>query len=350
MVVAQTISFETNHKSGEGKQRYYENIPKHIHLQRIRMSYSELNDSQSPALLVLRKMGWQHITKDEALQQRHGIRSNVILEDILEQQLKALNSFTYRGNNYKFSEGNIHAAIHAIKNIPDEGLVRTSEKVYDLITLGKSFEETIQGDRKSFTIKYIDWENPKNNVYHIADEFAVEGLNETRRPDLVLFINGIPFAVIENKRRDRNGSIDEAISQHQRNQSKENGIPKLYHYAHLLLAVHPNEVKYTAIDTKPKFWSVWEEQTDVEDKVQNIIKKPVPGTKEGVEDRLPTFQDKMLYCLCRKERLIELVYKFIVYDDRKKKICRYQQYFTVMNALQRIKEFTKDGQRRGGQW
>lgn len=312
------------------------------------MSYSELNDSQSPALLLLRKLGWQHITKDEALQQRHGIRSNVILEDILEQQLKALNSFTYRGNNYKFSEGNIHAAIHAIKNMPDEGLVRTSEKVYDLITLGKSFEETIQGDRKSFTIKYIDWENPKNNVYHIVDEFVVEGLNETRRPDLVLFINGIPFAVIENKRRDRNGSIDEAISQHQRNQSKESGIPKLYHYAHLLLAVHPNEVKYASIDIKPKFWSVWEEQTDVEDKVQNIIKRPVPATKEGAEDRLPTFQDKMLYSLCRKDRLLELVYKFTVYDDRKKKICRYQQYFTVMNALQRIKEFTKEGQRKGG--
>lgn len=312
------------------------------------MSYAEINDSQLPALLLLRKLGWQHITKEEALQQRGGIRSNVLLEDILKQQLKALNSFTWKNNTYKFSEGNIHAAIHAIKNVPDEGLVRTSEKVYDLLTLGKSFEETIQGDRKSFTIKFIDWENPKNNVYHVADEFAVEGINETCRPDLVLFINGIPFAVMENKRRDKNYSIEEAISQQIRNQGKESGIPKLFHYAQLLLAVHPNEVKYATINTKPKFWSAWEEQTTVEDKVQSIINKPAPGTKEGAENRLPTIQDKLLYCLCRKDRLVELVYKFIIYDANEKKIARYQQYFAVMNALQRVKEFTKEGQRKGG--
>jgi len=312
------------------------------------MSYTEINDSQHPALLLLQKMGWQHIHKEGTLHQRGGIRSNVLLEGILEDQLKALNSFTWKNNTYKFSEGNIHAAIHALKNIPDEGLVRTSEKVYDLLTLGKSFEETIQGDRKSFTIKYIDWENPKNNVYHVADEFIVEGINDTRRPDLVLFINGIPFAVIENKRRDKNQSIDEAISQHQRNQGKEKGIPKLFHYAQLLLAVHPNEVKYATINTPPKFWSVWEEQYEVENKVQSIIKKPISGTKEGAEDRLPTIQDKLLYCLCRKERLIELVYKFIIYDANVKKICRYQQYFAVMNALQRVKEFTSEGQRKGG--
>jgi type I restriction enzyme R subunit len=318
------------------------------HTTYIYMSYAELNDSQSPALLLLRKLGWQYIAKEETLKQRGGIRSNVILEDILEQQLKALNSFTYKNNSYKFSEGNIHAAIYAIKNVSDEGLVRTSEKVYDLLTLGKSYEETIQGDRKSFTIKYIDWENPRNNVYHIADELAVEGLNETCRPDLILFINGIPFAVIENKRRDKNASIEEAISQHIRNQGKENGIPKLFHYAQLLLAVQPNEVKYATINTKAKFWSIWEEQTDVEGKVQSIINKPVPGTKEGLEDRLPTIQDKILYCLCRKDRLVELVYKFIIYDGNVKKICRYQQYFTVMNALERIKEFSKEGQRKGG--
>lgn len=313
------------------------------------MSYIETHDSQFPALLLLRKMGWQFISRDETIRQRDGIKSHVLLEEILTEQLKTVNSFIYKNNNYKFSEGNIHAAVHALKNVADEGLVRTSEKVYDLLTLGKSFEETIQGDRKSFTIKYIDWETPENNVYHIADEFIIEGINETRRPDLVLFINGIPFAVIENKRRDKNASIDEAISQHIRNQGKETGVPKLFYYAQLLLAVHPNEVKYATIDTKPRFWSVWEEQyEEVEKPVQQIINKPIPGTKEGAERRLPTIQDKLLYCLCRRERMIELAYKFILYDASEKKICRYQQYFAVKNALERVKEFTNEGQRKGG--
>lgn len=311
-------------------------------------SYTEIYDSQHPATELLQKMGWQLLTKDETMEQRGGILSNVILEHILEAQLKAINSFEYKGCRYSFSEGNIHAAVYALKNMADEGLVRTSEKVYDLLTLGRSFEETIQGDRKSFTIKFIDWEKPENNSCHVAEEFVVEGIHETRRPDLVLFVNGIPFAVIENKRRDKNLSVEEAISQHIRNQGKEEGIPRLFWYTQLLLAVQPNEVKYATTGTAAKFWAVWEEQYDVEQEVQALMKRAAPGLATETEQRLPTVQDKLFYCLCRPERLMELSYKFVLYDANVKKICRYQQYFAVKNALQRVKEFTNEGQRRGG--
>ncbi|GIK70131.1 MAG: DEAD/DEAH box helicase [Bacteroidota bacterium] len=272
--------------------------------------------------------------------------SNVILEGVLEKQLKEINEFEYKGNKYKFSDGNIHSAIHALKNVPDEGLLRTSERAYDLFTLGKSFEETIQGDKKSFTIRYIDWENLQNNVYHVTDEFVVDGIKETRRPDLVLFVNGIPFGVIENKRRDKNLSLEESISQHIRNQGKEFGIPRLYQYSQLLLAVQPNEVKYGVIDANPKFWSYWKEEGDVEQPVSKILQSTANGTTP--EKRLPTEQDRILYCLCRPERLMEITYKFSLYDATIKKAARYQQYFTVKNTLTRIKELNPQGQRKGG--
>lgn len=310
------------------------------------MNYQELNDSQLPALRLLQKLDWKYIEPEKTIQQRGGILSNVLLEGILEAQLKKINSFEYKGNVYPFSEGNIHAAIHSLKNVPDEGLVRTSERVYDLINLGKSFEETIQNDRKSFTIRYMDWINLENNVYHITDEFEVEGIRETRRPDLVLFINGIPIAVIENKRRDKSDSLEESISQHIRNQKKEDGIPRLYHYAQLLLAIHPNEVKYATTDTPAKFWSYWREEENVEEAVTQLI----VNAKNGIEaeQRLPTEQDRMLYNLCRVERLVELVYKFILYDGGVKKIARYQQYFAVKHSLARVKEVNHEGQRAGG--
>jgi type I restriction enzyme R subunit len=310
------------------------------------MSYSENIDSQLPALRFLQKLDWRYIAPENSIQERGGIKSNVILEGILESQLKKINSFEYKGATYPFSEGNIHAAIHSLKNVPDEGLVRTSERVYDLINLGKSFEETIQGDRKSFTINYIDWVNLDNNVYHITDEYEVEGLRETRRPDLVLFINGIPIVVIENKRRDKNASIEESISQTIRNQKKDEGIPRLFHYAQLLLAVQPNEVKYATTDTAAKFWSYWREEQDIEDTVTQIIQSPNNGVES--EDRLPTEQDRMLYSLCRIERLMDLIYKFVLYDGGVKKVARYQQYFAVKHSLTRVKEIDREGQRAGG--
>lgn len=308
------------------------------------VKYNEYHDSQLPALSLLQKLGWKYISPEETIEQRDGFYTSVLLENILSEQLQKINSFEYKGDSYKFSMGSIQGAINALKNVPDEGLVRTNEKIYDLLTLGKSFTETIQGDSKGFTLKYIDWENIENNVYHVTEEFEIEGLKIKRRPDLVLFVNGIPFVVVENKRRDKNESLDEAISQNLRNQKKEMGIPRLFHFAQLLIAVHPNEVKYGTTATPSKFWSVWKE--DNEKQVQKIIKKQTNGVAS--ENRLTTEQDRSLLALCAQNRLMDMVYKYIVFDGPIKKICRYQQYFAVQETIERVKERDKDNNRRGG--
>jgi len=155
------------------------------------IKYSEYTDSQLPALEFLQALGWKYISPEETVSARGDILSNVILEDILMERLQKINSFEYKGENYKFSRNSITAAINALRNISDEGLVVTNEKVYDLITLGKSFTESIDGDMKAFSLRYIDWQNPKNNVYHITQEFVVDGglgktltINPLRRSNL----------------------------------------------------------------------------------------------------------------------------------------------------------------------
>ncbi len=308
------------------------------------INYTEYNDSQKPALQLLQKMSWQYLPTEEVFQARGQLYSNVLLDTILEEQLMKLNSFEYKGESYKFSSNSIQNAINFLKNVPNEGLVQTNERVYDLITLGKSFNETIQGDRKAYTIKYIDWENLENNVYHFTEEFEVEAKKGKRRPDIVLFVNGIPFVVIENKRRDKNESIEEAMSQHIRNQKEKLGIPKLFHYAQLLLAVQPNEVKYAVTGTPIKFWSIWKE--DVEKNIQRLLKRKIHKTTS--EERLVTEQDKGLYSLCNIERLMDICYKYIVYDGANKKICRYQQYFAVRKTIERVKKTNQEGLRQGG--
>lgn len=308
------------------------------------VNYTEYNDSQKPALALLQKMGWQYLSPEEVFAARGEMFTNVLLDAILAKQLSKINAFDYKGASYKFSTGSIQGAINALKNVPNEGLVQTNERVYDLITLGKSFNETVQGDRKAYTVNYIDWQHPENNVFHVTEEFEVEGGKGKRRPDIVLFVNGIPFVVIENKRRDKNDSIDEAISQNIRNQREKDGIPRLFYYAQLVLAVHPNEVKYGATGTPAKFWSVWKE--DVEKEITKLLKKKTNGTLP--EERLVTEQDKGLYALCSTKRLLDIVYKYIVFDGPDKKVCRYQQYFAVQETIQRVKTRNKEGNRQGG--
>src|SRR5690606_23451484 len=307
------------------------------------VNYNEFQDSQLPAIKLLKKLNWQYITPEEVFKARGELLSNVILNDILAEQLHKINHFEYKREKYKFSTGSVQGAINALKSVPNEGVIRTNEHVYDLLTLGKSFNETVKGDRKAYTMKFIDWQNPENNTYHVTEEFVVEGLKGKRRPDIVLFVNGIPFVVIENKRRDKNLSLDEAISQSVGNQ-KEEAIPKLFHYVQILMAVQPNAAKYAVTGTDAKFWAVWKE--DVENEVQKLLKRTVNNTQS--EDRLVTEQDKALFALCQPERLLDMVYKYIVFDGPDKKICRYQQYFAVQETINRIKQRNKEGNRKGG--
>ena len=184
--------------------------------------------SHLPALQLLQQVGYRYLTPKEALQLREGKRSRVVLEPILLEQLRKLNQINFKGERHDFTEANLKNAVNALTSIPFDGLVKTNEQAFDLLTLGKAQEQTIDGNKRSYTLQYIDWEHPENNVYHVADEFEVErtASHELRRPDIVLFVNGIPLAVIECKRPDERDAVEVGISQHLRNQ-RDDGDPRL---------------------------------------------------------------------------------------------------------------------------
>lgn len=182
-------------------------------------SFREANISQIPAVRLLQQLGYAYLSPEEVAVQRRGRFRRVILEDILKEQLKRLNRIEFKGYDVSFSDENIEKATEALREIPFDGLVRTSEKVYDLLTLGKSLDQTVAEETKGFTLRYIDWKNPRNNVFHVTAEFEVErtGIYDTRRPDIVCFVNGIPFVAIECKRPEEKHSLEQAINQHIRN-------------------------------------------------------------------------------------------------------------------------------------
>lgn len=338
-------------------------------------SFLENDASKIPALHLLVQMGYVPLTPTQALAERGGRPGAVLLEGILQTQLARLNSISYRGRDYAFSDTNLNAAVLALRDLPvQDGYTSANKAFYDLVTLGKSFEQVIEGSRKSYSLRYVDWEQPENNVYHVVPEFNVYRSERTDsfRPDLVLFVNGIPMGVIECKSPRQKRPMQEAIRQHLRNQAPD-GIRSLYQYSNLLLALGVNEARYATTDTGEAFWATWREQTPTEvrqadeARLYQLVNSAVapehrPTLMAAMNDaswqvyealrREPvslTEQDRLLYSLCRPERLLDLMLNYIVFDDNVKKIARYQQYFTIGQTLRRVAQIDPaTGQRAGG--
>lgn len=301
-------------------------------------AYLEINASQRPALALFEAMGYTYISPADCDKQR-GSRYHVLLRDILRGQLRRLNRYVYAGAENEFSAANIERAMEDLDEPLTDGLVRTSEKIYDALLLGKSYPETVgEGKMLSFNLRYIDWETPQNNMFHVTEEFAVDSRDRQHnaRPDIVLFINGIPFAVIECKAP--HIPVDEAVGQMIRNQQAAY-IPQLFKFAQLVVATNKNAVKYATAGTPKKFWSVWKEQDA--DWLQARLSALVP-------DRMPTEQDRNTVSLFSRERVFELIRYFILFDANVKKVCRYQQFFAVREIMKTIAESDEHGNRQSG--
>jgi type I restriction enzyme R subunit len=332
-------------------------------------SFQEALISQIPALRTLQQLGFSYLSSEECALERNGKFGRVLLENVLAAQLRRLNKINFKGREVPFSKENIVKAIEALREVSFEGLVRTSEKVYDLLTLGTSLDQTVEGDTKGFTLRYIDWKNPRNNTFHVAAEYEVErtGSHERRTPDIACFVNGIPFVVIECKRPEQKGSLEQAVHQNLRNW-QWNEIPQLFIYSQIVMALSKNEGSYATTGTPEKFWAKWRETYDVSAQVRALVNTPVAPeahaklfkgvfahAKQGFEEQMmqerePTAQDYLLWSLCHPERLIELVRQFVLYDEggAVKKIARYQQYFAICSTLERVRQRDARGRRKGG--
>ncbi len=338
-------------------------------------SFKEDHISQIPALQMLVNMGYSYLSPAEADRLRGGKTTNVLLEDVLRKQLKEINSIRVSATKTGiFSDGNIEQGIMALKNLPmNDGYIATCEKAYNLLTLGHALEQSVDGDKKSFTLQYIDWKNIQNNVFHVTEEFNVmrSTSKDHYRPDLVLFVNGIPLCIIECKRPDMKEPLKQAVSQHLRNQ-QEDGIRSLYVYSQFILSIATQEAAYATNGTPEKFWATWQEKFSNDEEERNYKSElfalknqalPAIAKEQLFSDRfkyvrkyfdaldekniLPTIQDEYLFGLCRPERLMDIIFNFVLFDNGEKKVARYQQFFAIKKSMRRIKH-VENGKRNGG--
>ncbi len=293
---------------------------------------------QHNTIKLLKSMGWTYISREDNITLRDNRLHEVILRDILLSQLQKINSFEYKGVEYKFSPKNISRAVEEL-NVPlNEGLNVANQKISDKLMLGTSYDEELaDGEKKSFSLRYIDFDNLENNVFHFTEEYTVSRqttteTEKTRRPDIVLFINGIPIAVIELKKSSINA--EQGISQMIRNQGI-NEIPHLFKYIQLTLAGNNFNPQYATTGTPAKFYAVWEE--DNIEQLTNLV-----------SNRVISKLDHTIFSLFNKFRVLELLHSFILFDKRIKKVARYQQYFAIKEIFNKIQALAPDGSRAGG--
>ena len=293
---------------------------------------------QNNVIDLLKSMGYIFISQKDNVNFRNQKSSDVLLKDVLVNQLQTINAFEYKGINYKFSSKNIANAVDSLDESLNDGLMSANAKITDQLVLGNSYqEELIDGVKKSFSLRYIDFKNLENNIFHFTEEFSVtrQTLNEkdkTRRPDIVLFINGIPFGVIELK--SAKTETEQGISQMIRNQSKGE-IPHLFKFTQILLAGNNHSPQYATTGTPEKFWATWEENNN---EMLNTL----------VQERTSSKLDNTIYSLYEKKRVLELLSSFIIFDNKVKKIVRYQQYFAIQEIIKKVDKLDATGRRGGG--
>ncbi len=191
-------------------------------------------------------------------------------------------------------------------------LYDVNREVYDLLRYGVKVRPDV--GEQNVTVWLIDWKNPGNNDFAMAEEVTVAGVN-VKRPDLVLYVNGIALGVLELKRS--TVSVTEGIRQNLDSQKKE-FIQPFFATVQLVMAGNDTEgLRYGVIETPEKYWLRWKEAEAHPDAADNPLLRELSQ-------------------LCGKERLLEIVHDFIVFDAGVKKICRHNQYFGVKAAQERI--------------
>ena len=214
-----------------------------------------------------------------------------------------------------YSPGQISKAIYALRTEADNhsrSLYGNNQAVYNLLRYGVPVK--IEAGKVTETVHLINWEEPEKNDFAIAEEVTLKG-NHERRPDLVLYVNGIAVGVLELK--NSRVTIGDGIRQNLSNQQPEFNA-WFFSTVQFILAGNDSEgLQYGAIGTPEKYFLKW---------------------KEDEEDNTRFKLDKYLLKMCEKERLIELMHDFVLFDGGIKKLPRAHQYFGVKAAQEYARE------------
>lgn len=224
-------------------------------------------------------------------------------ENINKESLKA-----WLVKNQKINHERWQRIEHEIHKALENDLYEANQKFYELLIYG--VKTKISQNEPTQTSWLIDWKDVSKNEFSVAEEVSVKGAN-TKRPDIVLYVNGIALGVLELK--NSSVSVESAIRQNLDNQKKE-FIRDFFKTIQLVMAGNESQgLRYGVIETKEKYYLSWKE--------------------EGVQKNL----FETIECFLKKERFLEFIHDFLIFDKGQKKCARFHQYF----AIKKTQEFIK---------
>ena len=302
----------------------------------------EYSETERPALASLQILGWK--VRDSHLNEWSDPRdskSSAVLTQRLRDSIRRLNPW--------LSENNLNAVVREIQLVAGTSPMDENEQIHEKLVRHTSVKQDRGHGTKHQTVKYIDFENPENNDFFALSQFDVEGDIETIKPDITLFVNGIPLGVIECKAPTIAEPKSEALEQLQRYQNERTetgseGATELFRYNQFSVATWYEGAVMGTYGTPKSQYKPWRD--------------PYPMDDDDLADLFDidyvSPQHRMLYALFEPERLLDQLRHFTVFETKQsgtvKMVARYQQYRAVQKALERIEHRSRREAQGGVVW
>ena len=303
---------------------------------------AELTESymvENSAISWFKEIGYLYIPGSDLIPENGERESyrDVILKKKFIQAIKTLNPF--------LTDNLAEEVYEKVRNIDHPDFVVKGKIFYQYLTEGVKLTYREGKEEKTRLVKLIDFKNPENNEFLVANQFEVEYYHQNgvhRRPDLVVFINGIPIAIFELKGFNSNETAKDAYNDHQ---VKMKDIPQLYLYSQVIVASDGYETKYGSPQSGWERFFNWEGIFSDDDvKKEEITKGYYRYFYQGKELNSLEILIKGLF---RKEHITEFINDFVFYDKTDegyvKKIAGYHQFYAVKKAIERTKKCVLEG-------
>ena len=263
----------------------------------------------------LQTLGYTYI-HGKNLQEERTSQAEVVLLNRFTDAIKRLNPW--------LDENNLNKVIRRITHMEAISLMEANQSFHDILINKMSIMQDLGGGRKNHTVQVIDFDNLDNNEFIVTNQMSYTHANITNRPDLMIYVNGLPLVIIECKspRLPPDEQIGQGVTQLLRYQ-KEN--EPLFYYNQFLVSTSNDRAKVGTIGARVQHYSTW--------------KEPYPLTVDAIGENA-SVQDILSVGILEKSRLFDIILNFIVYEPEDgrviKKMARYQQYRAVNKAVERI--------------